>query len=136
MTFTVVSKPDGTTLELFPKAIAFNDGSLTDTEKYYANVDTTITSGATVDRINIDASNKTNLFWDKDAIEVIGGDIPADLLKQYDGLKVINSRMSNGLSMYMIYDANMATMNLRYRLFVWYGITMKDPSRAGVGVTF
>ncbi len=136
MTFTVANKPDGTSLTLFPKPIALDDVALNDTEKFYANVDTTIQNLAVVTRLNTDTTAKTNLFWDKDAIEVVGGDIPADLMSEFDGKKVISESLSNGLRMYMIYDAELAGLNLRYRTFVWYGLTMKDPSRAGCFVTF
>lgn len=136
MTFTIVGKPDGTTIEVYPKPIAYDDAGLSTLEKQYANIDTQILNGATVDRVNTDASNKTNLFWDKDAIEVIGGSIPANLFKQFDGMDVISSTMKNGQEMYMVFDGNIETMNFRYRLFTWYGITVRDPSRAGVAVTF
>jgi hypothetical protein len=136
MTFTIVAKPDGTSITVYPKPIALDDGSLSASELAYANVDTLILNLATVDRVNIDASNKTNLFWDKDAIEVIGGTIPANLFKEFNGMKVLSSTMKNGQEMYMVYDGNIATMNFRYRLFTWYGITVRDPSRAGVAVTF
>ncbi len=136
MTFSVVGKPTGTSIQVYPKPIALDDSSLTATEASYANVDTQILNTATVNRVNTDASNKSNLFWDKDAIEVIGGSIPAGLFKQYDGMQVISSTMKNGQEMYMVYDGDIATMNFRYRLFTWYGITVRDPSRAGVAVTF
>jgi len=136
MTFTVTGKPTGTSLQISPKPIAFDDPALSALEKSYANVDTRILSAATVNRVNIDASKKTNLFYDKDAVEVLGGTIPAELFKSFDGLKVINQTMKNGLKMYMIYDANMINMQFRFRLFTWYGITIKDPSRCGVAVSF
>ena len=136
MTFTVVGKPNGTSLKIWPKPIAADDAALSLTEKAYANVDTTITSGATVDQVNIDATAKTNLMFDTDSIEIVGGDIPAQLLAQYDGMKVIPQTLKNGLTMYMVYDANMVNMNLRYRLFTWYGLTNKDPSRNGVAVSY
>lgn len=136
MTFTIVGAPSSTTLKISPKPIAANDSNLNPTELSYANIDTQILDSATVVRVNSDASNKTNLFWDKDAVEVLGGTIPAELFKQFDGMKVINHTMKNGQEMYMIYDGDMATMNFRYRLFTWYGITIKDPSRVGVAVTF
>ncbi len=136
MTFTVVGAPNGTTLTIYPKPIANDDSALSDTEKAYSNVDTTITSGATLTRLNTDNSARTNLFFDRDAIEIVGGDVPMELMSEYDGMKVIKEQLTNGLNMYMIYDANMVNMNLRYRTFVWYGLTMKDPSRAGVATTF
>lgn len=136
MTFTIVAKPSGTSVTVYPKPIAADDAGLTTLEKAYANVDTQILDTATMNRINIDASNRTNLFWDKEAVEVLGGSIPAEYFKQFDGMKVINERMSNGQEMYMIYDADLTGMNFRYRLFTWYGVTIKDPSRVGVSVTF
>lgn len=136
MTFSVVAKPDATTISVFPKPIAADDATLSTLEKAYANIDTTILNGATVDRLNIDATNKTNLFFDKDAIQVMGGNIPAELFAQYDGMKVITHTMKNGQVMYMIYDGDIASLTFRFRLFVWYGITVADPSNCGVAVTF
>lgn len=136
MTFTVISKPNGTSLQISPKPIAFDDPALSALEKSYANVNTRILNAATVNRVNIDASKKANLFYDKDAVEVLGGTIPAELFKSFDGLKVINKTMKNGLKMYMIYDANMINMQFRFRLFTWYGITIADPSRCGVATSF
>ena len=136
MTFTIVAKPSGTSISVYPKPIAVDDGALTATEAAYANIDTVILNGATVEHINTDATNKTTLFWDKDAVEVLGGTIPAQLFSQFDGMKVISHTMKNGQEMYMVYDGNIATMNFRYRLFTWYGITVRDPSRVGVSVTY
>jgi len=136
MTFTVVAKPTGTSITVYPKPIAADDAALTETEKAYANINTTIANLDTVDRVNIDATNKSNLFWDKEAVEVLGGTIPAELFKQFSGMKVISHTMKNGQKMYMVYDGDIATMTFRYRLFTWYGITIKDPSRVGVGVTY
>lgn len=136
MTFTIVGKPTGTSITIFPKPIALDDPALSALEASYANVDTRILNAATVNRVNTDASKKTNLFYDKDAVEVLGGTIPAELFRSFDGLKVINQTMKNGLKMYMIYDANMINLQFRYRLFTWWGVTIKDPSRCGVAVTF
>ena len=72
MTFTVVAKPSGTSLTIYPKPIAADDPGLSVLELAYANVDTRILNTATVNRVNIDASVKTNLFWAKDSIEVLG----------------------------------------------------------------
>lgn len=136
MTFTVIDKPTGTSLTIYPKPIAFDDPALTTLQKAYANVNTRILNTATVNRVNIDATKKTNIFFDKDAVEVLGGNIPANLFREFDGLKVINSTMKNGQKMYMVYDGQLNDMSLRFRLFTWWGITIKDPSRCGVAVTF
>lgn len=134
-TFTIVAVPSSTSITVYPKPIALDDGNLSTLQQQYANIDTVITSGATVEAVNTQAIAKTNLFFDKDAVEVISGSIPADLMAEYNGHKVISSTMKNGHPMYMIYDANMIDMNLRYRIFSWWGVTVKDPMRCGIALT-
>lgn len=136
MTFTIVAKADATHVTVYPKPIAADDAALTTLEKAYANIDTVILNGATVNRLNTDSTNKTNLFWDKSAIEVMGGTIPASMFAELSGNKVLTETMSNGLTMYMLYDGNIATMNFRYRIFAWYGITVMNPQNCGVLVTY
>ncbi|MCP4255266.1 MAG: hypothetical protein GY775_18045 [Candidatus Scalindua sp.] len=136
MTFVVTGKPDGTTLNVFPKPIALDDGALTVLEKAYANIDTQILNGATVDRINIGASEKVNAFWNRDSIEVTGGDAPITLLNEFGGQKVISETMKNGQKMYMAYDGNIDNMTFKCRLFTWYGLTNRNPSANGVFTTF
>lgn len=133
MTFSIVEVVDATTVKIYPKPIAYDDPALTTTEQAYANVNTQIASGATMAAVNT-TGGRTNLFYDNDAIEVIGGDVPMSLIAQFDGMKVISQTMKNGLNMYMVYDANLDGLNLRYRLFTWYGLTNRDPSRTGVAV--
>lgn len=135
MTFTITAKPNATTITVFPKPIAADDAALSTLEKAYANTNTTIASLDTVAAINTDATAKTNLFWDKDAVEVLGGQIPANLFKEFDGMKVISETMSNGQTMYMIYDGDMAKLTFRYRLFTWFGVTIADPQRCGVSIS-
>lgn len=136
MTFTIVEIPDATTITVYPKPIALDDPALNATEAAYANIDTQILNGATVNRLNIDTTNKTNLFFEKDAVEVIGGTVPANFFKEFDGMKVISSRMSNGQEMYMIYDGKIDEFTFRWRIFSWYGITIANPQNCGVAVTF
>jgi hypothetical protein len=136
MTFTIVAKPSGTSITVYPKPIALDDPALTTAQAAYANINTRILNAATVNRINTDATNKTNLFWDKDAIEVIGGTVPAGLFQELSGKKSIAMKMKNGQTMYMLYDGTIDDMNFRFRIFTWYGITVRDPSRVGVAVTF
>jgi hypothetical protein len=136
MTFTIAAIPSATSITVYPKPIAANDPALTTTELAYANINTRILNAATVNRINTDASAKTNLFFDKTAVEVLGGNIPAELFKQFDGMKVLSQSMKNGLSMYMVFDGNIATMTFRFRIFTWYGITVVNPGNCGVLVTY
>ena len=136
MTFTIVAIPDGTSVTVYPKPIAADDPGLTATEAAYANIDTQILDTAVVVRQNTLASAKTNLFWDEDAVEVLSGNIPAELFKQYDGMKTMTHTMKNGQKFYMVYDGNIENMTFRYRIFTWWGVTIRDPSRVGVATTF
>lgn len=136
MVFTVIELTDATHIKVYPKPIAADQAGITKLQAAYANISTAILNAATITRLNIDAVKKTNLFWDRSAIEVIGGTIPGDLFKQYDGMRVITDTMSNGLSLYMVYDGDIATMNFRFRLFTWYGITVNNPTNCGVAVAF
>lgn len=136
MTFTIVGKPDATTVTIFPKPIAVNDPALSTLEKAYANINTRILDTAVMSRLNIDANKKTNLFFDQDAVEVIGGNIPANKFADFGGMKVITDTMKNGLTMYLLYDGDITKATFRFRIFVWYGITICDPSRCGVGIRF
>jgi hypothetical protein len=134
MTFRIVDIT-GDTVKVFPKPIAADDGLLSTVEQAYANINTKILSGASMNRVNIDASEKANIFWCKNSVEVTGGDAPIQLLNEFGGMKVISSTMSNGQVMYMAYDGNLENMTFRCRLFTWYGLTNKNPSANGVAVT-
>ena len=134
-TFTIVAKPTGTSITVYPKPIAADDPALSTLQKAYANINTRILNGATVNRINTAASYKTNLFFDMDAVEVLSGSIPADLMSSFAGKKVISENMSNGQKMYMVYDGNINDMTFRYRMFTWWGVTVRDPMRCGVALS-
>ena len=136
MTFTVIGKPTGTSLTISPKPIAVDDPALTPTEAAPGNIDTRILTAATVNRLNIDLSAKSNIFFDQDAVEVLGGTVPANLFSEFSGQKVINQTMKNGQEVYLIYDSKIDDMTFRYRLFTWYGITIRDPSRCGTSISF
>lgn len=132
MTFTIVSKPNSTSVVVSPRPIAVNDSALTALQQAYANIDTQIASGATMVRLNTAATATTNIFWQKDSIEVLGGDAPIDLLNSFGGQRVISSSIGMGQKMYMAYDGNIDDMSFKCRLFVWYGLTNTDPSQNGV----
>jgi len=136
MTFTVIEITDSTHIKIYPKPIAADQAAITTLEAAYANIDTAILNAATLTRLNTDASAKTNLFFDQAAVEVIGGSIPAQLFKEYEGMKVITDTLSNGLQLYMVYDGNLVDMTFRYRIFIWYGITICNPSMCGVAISY
>ncbi len=135
MTFKVVGIPDASTLEVFPKPIALDDPALTELEKAYANIDTQITSGANVTTINTNGGRQ-NLFWAKDSIQVMGGEAPWQLMNEFGGMKVVSRSLTNGVTLYMVYDGDITKATFRYRLFVWYGLANRNPQANGSAVTF
>lgn len=136
MTYSIRAIPNGTTLEVYPKPIALDDPSLSVEERACANIDTQIVSGAVVARLNTKAIAKANIFWEKDSIEIIGGDAPLSLLSDFGGMKVISSKLKSGQTMYMAYDGDISTLQFKCRLFTWWGLNNKNPSANGVALTF
>lgn len=136
MTFSVISIPDANSMVIYPKPIALDDASLSAEQKAYANVNTQITAGTAVSRLNIDTSARANIFWDKDSIEVIGGDAPLNLLAEFAGKKVVSDKLKSGQTLYMAYDGDIETLNFKCRLFTWWGLNNRNPSANGVGVTY
>lgn len=136
MTFTIVAIPNGTSVTVYPKPIAADDPGLSALEASYANIDTRILNTATMNRVNIDASVKTNLFWDRNAIEVMTGEVPVQLFQEFAGKKIAQAAMENGQTMYMMYDGDIVTADFRYRIFTWDGITIANPQQVGVLTLF
>lgn len=133
MTATIVAI-SGNNITFYPKFIAADDAALSTLEKSYANVDTTIASGAVVVRQNTDTAIKPNLFWMKDSVEVMQGEAPWDIMQSWGGLEVLTDTMKNGQRVYMVYDSNMVTAEIQFRLFTWYGVTNRMPHCNGVGL--
>lgn len=136
MTFTIVAKPSGTSITVYPKPIAADDPALSTLELAYANINTRILNAATVNRINIDALATPSVFFSRDAVEVFHGEIDARLFSDFGGKKVISQKLKSGQTAYMIYDANPVNMQLSFRMFVWYGVTVKNPSACGVAISY
>jgi len=133
MTFTVVEKT-GATIKVYPRPVAANDAGLTAVQKSYANIIGQIASGATVSKLNSDASARTNIFWANDSIEIVDGDAPLELLSELDGMDVMTSTLSSGTKLYMAYQGKIEDLTLRCRLFTWNNVVNIDPSRNGVAI--
>lgn len=129
MTFRIVGK-DTNTITVYPKPIAANQAGITPAQAAYANISTAIVSGMVVSKVNV-AGGQANSFWANDSICVVNGDAPLEMLDEFNGMKVVSETLDNGVKLYMAYDANLATLNARVRLFTWYGLVNKDPSRNG-----
>lgn len=129
MTFRVISI-DTDTLNVYPKPIAADQAGITSEEAAYANISTAITTGATVAATNVNGGN-ANSFWANDSICVVNGRQPFEILNEFDGMRVVSETLDNGIDLMMAYDANLATVNARVRLFTRWGLCNRDPSRNG-----
>jgi hypothetical protein len=136
MTFTIVAKPSGTSVTVWPKPIAADDPALSTLEKAYANINTRILNTATMNRVNIDTSTQPSIYWEKDSIEVIKGDAPIELMGQFGGMKIAKETMKNGLNMYLLYDADIIKASTQWRMFVWYGVNNAKPGDNGIAIKF
>lgn len=132
MTFRVIDVT-GDDLTVYPKPIAADQAGITPEQAAYANISTAITTGAAVASVNTTAG-QANSFWANDSICIVNGDTPLEILNEFDGMKVVSESLDNGIKLYMAYDANLATVNARVRLFTRWGLVNKDPSRNGNAV--
>lgn len=132
MTFKIISK-NVNDIVVYPKPIAANQAGITTQQAAYANISTAIVAGMTVNKVNA-TGGQANAFWTNDSIEIVSGDAPLELLNEFDGMKVVSESLDSGVKLYMAYDAALATLNCRVRLFTWYGLCNCDPSRNGVAI--
>lgn len=136
MTFVIIEKPNGTSVRVWPRPIAADDPALSALEKAYANINTRILNTATMNRVNIDTSTQPGLFWQKDSIEVLTGEVPMEILGQFGGMKVAKERLSNGMMFYVLYDANIANVSATWRQFIWYGVNNARPQDNGIAINY
>jgi hypothetical protein len=135
MVFSVVSIVDATHLEIWPKPIALNDPALTTLQAQYSNIDTQILNGALVTKLNTFAGQKkVNLAFTEDSVKLLSGALPMQLLSQFQGNKVIEHRMDNGMVIYMVYWTDAASMQLQFKILSWWGINVVKPNAAGLWV--
>lgn len=132
MTFKIIAK-DTNTITIYPKPIAANQAGITTEQAAYANISTAIVATMIVNKVNA-TGGQANAFWANDSMEIVSGDAPLEMLNEFDGMKVVSESLDSGVKLYMAYDAALATLNCRVRLFTWYGLCNKDPSRNGVAI--
>lgn len=132
MTFRVIAK-DTNDLTVYPKPIAADQAGITASQAAYANISTAIVSGLTASKVNT-TGGRANSFWANDSMCFVNADGNLEVLNEFEGMKVDSQTLDNGIKLYIAYDANLSTLNCRVRLFTWYGLVNKDPSRNGNAV--
>ena len=132
MTFKVIAI-DTDTISIYPKPIAPDQAGITPEQAAYANVTAPLLDTTAVNKVNT-TSGKSDIFWANDSICIVNGGAPLETLNEFDGMKVVSETLDSGVRLHMAYDASLSTMNCRVRLFTWYGLTNKDPSRNGTAI--
>ena len=135
-TSTIVSIPDGTHIEVWPRPIALSDAALSLTEKSYANINTQILNGATVTRVNTDSSTTPSLFMHGDSIEIISGDVDLNLFKQGGQMTFSKTIPGTDLQLCMLYDSDIVKFSATMRCFIWYGVNNANPGANGRAIKF
>jgi hypothetical protein len=67
-------------------------------------------------------------------VEIIAGSAAWDSVSALAGWKSMSETLDNGMQITMAYDGSIETMDLKVRVFNWYGVTNRDPSRNGVAI--
>ncbi len=128
-TFRVISVPaGGTTLVISPPIIAATSPA-TDAEKQYKNVELVAASGtAALNWLNTAASN-INVFWQKDALEILPGrySVPSDA-----GTAVMRATTDQGVELVMQKFYDIDSMTIKYRLDTLFGVVNKQPEMSGI----
>lgn len=129
MTFRVI-EINTNDVVVYPKPIAADQAGITSSQAAYANISTAITSGATASKVNT-TGGQANSFWADDSLTFVNADGNLEVLNEFEGMKVDSTTLDNGVTLYLAYDARLDSLNCRVRLFTWYGLVNKDPSRNG-----
>ena len=129
MTFRITDI-DTNDITVYPKPIAADQAGITSSEAAYANISTAIVSTMVVSKVN-ETGGQCNSFWANDSMAFVNADGNLGVLNEFDGMKVDSTTLDNGIKLYIAYDAKLDSLNCRVRLFTWYGLVNKDPSRNG-----
>lgn len=131
-TFRVISITSGggtagaNTVVISPPMIS--NGGGTAAEAQYQNVTATPSNGAAITILNTDSAD-INVFWQKDALEILPGRyaIPANA-----GVDIMRGSTDQGLELVMqkFYDINTAVT--KYRLDTFFGVVNKQPEMSGI----
>jgi len=127
-TFRVVSVDSGTTMTITPPIIGAQ-GSATDAQLQYKNVDVAIAAdAAAIVWLNENAS-AVNVFWQRDSLEILPGRyaVPSDA-----GTAVMRASTDQGIELVMQKWYDIDTMTIKYRMDTLFGVVNKNPEMSGI----
>jgi hypothetical protein len=127
-TFRVISVDSGTTMTISPPIIAAAT-TPTDAALQYKNCEIVAGSGAApINFLNLKPSN-INVFWQKDALELLPGRyaVPSDA-----GAAVMRASTDQGIELVMQKFYDIDSMTIKYRLDTLFGVVNKQPEMSGI----
>lgn len=127
-TFRVVSVDSGTTMTITPPIIGAQ-GSATDAQLQYKNVEVeTASDTAALVWLNVNTA-AVNVFWQKDALEILPGRyaVPTDA-----GTAVMRASTDQGIELVMQKFYDIDSMTIKYRLDTLFGVVCKNTEMAGI----
>lgn len=130
MTFRIHSIVTGAggsgTVQISPPMIS--NGGATDAEAQYKNVSATPADGAAITFLNtVDAP--VNPFWFRNAIELLPSQL---IIPPNSGMATMSGTTDQGIPMLMTRQGAIGTLNVQYRLDVFFGTVMLNPEMAGI----
>jgi hypothetical protein len=127
-TFRVVSIDSPSTMTITPPIIGAQ-GTPTDAELQYKNVEVAIAAdAAAIVFLNVNAS-QVNVFWQRDSLEMLPGRyaVPADA-----GVAVMRASTDQGIELVMQKFYDIDSMTIKYRLDTLFGVVNKNPEMSGI----
>lgn len=125
-TFRVIEVLNGTQMVISPAIVSNQGGS--DAEAQYQNVSVTPSGTAAITFLNI-AAAPINVFWQKDALEILPGRyaVPSD-----SGAAIVRGTTDQGIELVMQKQYDINNMKTKYRLDTLYGVVNKQPEMSGI----
>lgn len=126
-TFRVISVDSSTTMTVTPPIIS-NQVTSDASAEYQNCVVNTKASNSAITFLNT-AATQANVFWQKDAIEVLPGRyvVPA-----MSGVDVRRASTSKGIEVQMLKWVDGNTLTIKYRMDVKFGVVNKQPEMSGI----
>jgi P22 coat protein - gene protein 5 len=127
-TFRVVSVDSGTTMTITPPIIGAQ-GSATDAQLQYKNVEVAIAAdAAAITFLNVNAAS-VNVFWQRDSLEILPGRyaVPSDA-----GVAVMRATTDQGIELVLQKFYDIDSMTIKYRMDTLFGVVNKNPEMSGI----
>lgn len=114
------------TVQISPPIVS--NGGSTDAEAQYQNVTATPADAAAITFLNV-ATASVNPFWHKDAICLLPSRL---IIPENSGMATMQGTTDQGVTVLMTRQGAIGTLNVQYRMDVFFGTNMDAPEMAGI----